>query len=130
MQEKEIGRNIKKYRKQLEMTQEDVGRIIGVNRSVIQRYESGLIAVPYERIYQLAEAFGISPVELMGLDSVRDDSQNVMEESRPIWPEDIYAFLRAALSDDRYSLVVHAMEVPDEDIQYADRFLGSLKRGG
>lgn len=40
---KAIGNRIKSRRKELELTQEQVGNIVGVNKSTIQRYENGLI---------------------------------------------------------------------------------------
>lgn len=40
---KEIGNRIKSRRKELNLTQEQIGNTIGVAKSTIQRYENGLI---------------------------------------------------------------------------------------
>lgn len=69
-----ISENIRYYRLQNKMTQLDLAGKVGVDRSVIQRYESGVIAVPYERIISISEALGVSPTKLMGLEEENSES--------------------------------------------------------
>lgn len=74
-----INHNIKYYRQMKRMTQQQLADKIGVAHTVVQRYESGAIAVPYERILQLAEALDISPITLMGLDNMSNRSESLIE---------------------------------------------------
>ena len=48
-------REIKELRKRLDISQEDLGKIINVNQSIISRIESGKIDPPYSKIKRLFE---------------------------------------------------------------------------
>lgn len=64
---KEVHENIKKYRKERKMTQEDLARAVGyTDRSIIAKIEKGLVDLPQERIEKFAEVFGVSPEALTG----------------------------------------------------------------
>lgn len=53
----EIGKRIKAKRKEIGMTLEEVGKIVGVSKQTIQRYETGEIAnIPYDKLELLAKA--------------------------------------------------------------------------
>lgn len=57
-----IGERIKSRRKELELTQEQVGNIIGVTKSTIQRYENGLIKdLKMPVIQAIANALKVNP---------------------------------------------------------------------
>jgi transcriptional regulator with XRE-family HTH domain len=62
----EIANKIKTRRQELGLTLEDVARAVGVGRSTVQRWESGLIKnMGRDKIAALAEILRISPVELV-----------------------------------------------------------------
>lgn len=61
-----IGQRIKQTRTDRKMTMEELGRIIGVRRATISRYESGEIAVNSPKIEAIADALGVTPGYLMG----------------------------------------------------------------
>lgn len=64
---KSIGEKIKFYRKRLAMTQTALGEKIGVQRSTVQKYESGQIAsFNAETIRKIADALGVSIAVLVG----------------------------------------------------------------
>lgn len=68
-----INENIKRLRHEHDMTLEELGKIAGVSKQTIQRYESGQISnIPYDKIVTLAHAFAIEPSELMGWRSSAD----------------------------------------------------------
>lgn len=49
------------------MTQEELGKVIGVQKSAIRKYESGLVEnIPRSSIEKMAKLFGVSPSYLMG----------------------------------------------------------------
>ena len=62
----EIANKIKSRRIQLGLTLEDVAQAVGVGRSTVQRWESGLIRnMGRDKIALLAKVLQISPVELV-----------------------------------------------------------------
>ena len=61
-----IGEKIRKRRKELNMTMEDLGRAIGVQRSAINKYEKDMIKDMKEStIRALAKALEVSPIYLL-----------------------------------------------------------------
>ncbi|MDO4302112.1 MAG: helix-turn-helix transcriptional regulator [Clostridia bacterium] len=57
-----IGERIKNRRKELELTQEQIGNLIGVTKSTIQRYENGLIKdLKMPVIQAIANALKVNP---------------------------------------------------------------------
>ena len=62
-----IGKNIKNRRKELDLTQEDIAKRIGVSKQTVQKYESGVIAnIPSDKIEMVAEILKTTPAKLMG----------------------------------------------------------------
>lgn len=64
-----IGKLISERRKELGLTLEDVGNIVGVGKSTVKKWESGLISnMRRDKISLLAKALQIKPTELIGED--------------------------------------------------------------
>ncbi len=61
-----LGNNIKKYRKEKNMTQEALAECLGVSFQAISRWENGTTYPDIEFIPALANLFGISTDELLG----------------------------------------------------------------
>lgn len=62
-----FGSNIRGLRIMQGMTQDELASKVGVNRSAIQKYESGRVEnVPVRTLEALAEALNVSPQDLMG----------------------------------------------------------------
>lgn len=62
-----IGSRLKSRRLALDMTLEDVSKIVGVTRATIQKYENGIIGnIPSDKIELLAKALLTSPAYIMG----------------------------------------------------------------
>ena len=62
-----IGQNLKQRRLQLDMTLEDVAKLVGVSRQTLSRYETGVIGnIPSDQIEALAKALNTTPAALMG----------------------------------------------------------------
>lgn len=66
-----IGEKIKARRIELGMTTEDLGKLIGVQRSAVTKYEKGKIELRASQIQTIANALGVSPVSL--LDDIEDE---------------------------------------------------------
>ena len=59
--------NIKAQRLSLDMTLEEVAKIVGVTRQTILKYENGIISnIPSDKIELLAQVLHTSPAYLMG----------------------------------------------------------------
>ena len=62
-----LGENLKSARKQKGLTQNQLAELIGVQRSVISKYESGLIEPSIAQIERIADALGVPLENLLGL---------------------------------------------------------------
>lgn len=76
-----IGDRIRLRRNQLDKTLEEVGKIVGVTRATIQRYENGNIQnIPSDKIELLAKALKTTPAYLMGWEDEETIEQNAQEQ--------------------------------------------------
>lgn len=63
----ELYGNIKRFRKELKMSQEDLAKKTGyTDRSSIAKIEKGMVDLPQSKILLFAEALNVTPGELMG----------------------------------------------------------------
>ncbi len=70
-----LAERIKYLRENKKISQEELGKIIGVNKAAIQKYESGKVQnIKRTNIKKLADYFGVTPSFLMGWD---DDQEKV-----------------------------------------------------
>lgn len=62
-----IGTKIKELRLLSEMSQEELGRRVGVQRAAIQKYEKGSVTnIPIPTIEKIANVFDVSPTYIVG----------------------------------------------------------------
>lgn len=72
------GQRIKKRRKQLQMSADDVANLLGVSRSTIFRYENGYIEkVPANILEKLAEILKTTPAYLIGRQGYYTDTRDL-----------------------------------------------------
>lgn len=63
------GIRIKELRLLADMSQEELGRRVGVQRAAINKYEKGRVTnIPIETIEQIAKVFDVSPTYIVGWD--------------------------------------------------------------
>ncbi len=63
----DLGKTLKKLRIEKGLTQEELGKIIGVQKSAIHKYESGIVEnMKRSTIDKLAKFFDVSPSYLLG----------------------------------------------------------------
>lgn len=68
-----IGKKIKKARLERGLTQQELGDIVGVQKSAIAKYESGrVVNIKRNTLQKIAGALNIRPSELMFDESPRD----------------------------------------------------------
>lgn len=64
------GTRIKELRTLAEMSQEELGRRVGVKRAAINKYEKGTVEnIPIKTIEKIANIFNVSPQYLFGWDN-------------------------------------------------------------
>lgn len=66
MDENVIGRNIRKYRKELKLRQKDIADHFGIDVSTVSMWERGKNAIPAERLFALADLLGVTADVLCG----------------------------------------------------------------
>lgn len=62
----EVCMRIKSNRNRLGLTQTELGTMLGLQKSAIQKYESGATDIKVTTLYKLAEIFGVTPSYLLG----------------------------------------------------------------
>lgn len=63
----DIGQRIKQLRESQGMTLEELGQKVGVGKSTIRKWETGMIAnMRRDKIKKVADALGVSPDYIMG----------------------------------------------------------------
>ena len=60
-----IGEKIRSRRRELHMTTEELGNLIGVQRSAVSKYEKGRVELKASQIQSIAKALDILPVDLL-----------------------------------------------------------------
>lgn len=61
-----LGENIKKVRIKNNLSQENMGTVLGVSQAAVNRYEKGSICISTVRLYKLSKKFKVSIDELCG----------------------------------------------------------------
>lgn len=73
-----VGNLIKNKRKELNLTLEDLGNLVGVGKSTVRKWENGMIEnMGRDKIALLSKALNISPLTLLDLDEDIYKSANI-----------------------------------------------------
>lgn len=69
----EMGKRIQRLRTEKGMTQEELGKLVGVQRAAVQKWESGLTTNLRRSVIQkLSDFFEVSPSYLMGMTDIKN----------------------------------------------------------
>lgn len=60
-----VGEKIRKLRREREWTQEELGERVQIDKRNVSKYETGHLNPSKKTVEKFAEAFGVSPVELL-----------------------------------------------------------------
>ena len=72
----EIGQKIKKARLEKGLTQQELGDMVGVQKSAIAKYENGrVVNIKRSTLQKIAKALSIRPSELIFAESPRDAAE-------------------------------------------------------
>lgn len=75
----EFGKRITKARKDLDMTMKELGKIVNLHESTIQRYESGKIErLEIGKAVEFAKALKISPIYLLGWEDAEEYNNSIL----------------------------------------------------
>ena len=76
---KEFGKRISDARKNLGLTMKELGKLVDLHESTIQRYESGDIKkLEIEKAKEFAKALKVSPIHLLGWEQNNEYSNSIM----------------------------------------------------
>lgn len=75
-----LGKNIRKVRKAKKMTQEDLGKVLGVSKTAIVNYESGQRKISLEFIVKLCSFYELTCDELL---QIEHDQEIAIISRRP-----------------------------------------------
>lgn len=117
-----IGGRIKQRREQLGMTQEELAKKLGLQKSAIAKYEKGrVINIKRSTIVNMAEIFHCTPAYLMGWNEETLDKRfSDLIVNREIQPEKIYELMKNCFDNDSIYLLQAYMHLQD---QYRDMLL-------
>ena len=76
------GQRIKRFREKAGLTQEDVGKEVGLTKQAVYKYENDIVTnIPYDKVLLLAKALNVQPWDILGWDSPSDKIFKLDEES-------------------------------------------------
>lgn len=81
----DFGLRLKKLRKHKKLSQEELGKKIGVTKSTIYRYESNTLSPSLEKAIELVRILDTSLDYLMGIDKVPVLKLNDLSEEQIEW---------------------------------------------
>lgn len=116
-----IGSKIKHYRALNKMTQEDLAKKLGLAKGTISNYESGYRTPQQNRLFELAEALGISVNDLFPPTTRKVNIQDIYDklvESRQVR---VYNFAE-------YQLEEQARELNESNVHYLQDY-GAVSAG-
>ncbi|CAI3617338.1 MAG: helix-turn-helix domain-containing protein [Clostridium neonatale] len=77
----EVKDIIKKRREELSLTYEQLGNMVGVGKSTVRKWETGLIEnMRRDNIVALSKALNISPAIIMGWQPIEDDNKIILSK--------------------------------------------------
>ena len=118
----EIGTKIKNARLAKGLTQEELGKLVGVQKSAIAKYENGrVVNIKRSTLQGLANALGLKGSDLISdLNySARDDQTAEEKETPTVWD--------GGLSKEKIELIEQIKSLPEEKIQLLLQVARSIK---
>ena len=124
---KQMGARIREKRRELDLTLEELGEKLGVQKSAISKWEKGeVLNIKREYISKMAGIFGVSPAWLMGLDNASDVSITYSAPGRETVTTQADARPIIGPASKRAELYQAALNVKEENIDVAIDLLKSL----
>ncbi len=122
----QIGKKIKEWRAVREYTQKDLAEKMVTTRDEISNYEQGRVAVPLDKLYEIAKALSINIMDLLELTEDADDKMvpNLIKEYKKIESQE----LRNAL----IKSLLESIQICEEKVKRAEKMkiAKDLVKGG
>lgn len=117
-----MGEYIKQLREKHQLTQEELGRLLGVNRDAVSKWEKGRVEnIKRTTIKRMAELFKVSPCELMCFEPAEEKKEcNLYDECYGSGTADIVDKLLRLDNEDRLK-IAERIEVFLEAEKYEKR---------
>ena len=115
-----IGENLKKQRKLRELTQEQLADILGVSFQSISKWERGEGYPDIELLPTIAEYFGITTDELMGIKEIRDsaDVKKILDKAKDN--------MSKGLIEENIKLLAEAVKIHPNNYKLLERYALNL----
>lgn len=121
-----MGQRIYNLRKQRGLTLEELGKLVGVGKSTVRKWENGMIAnMGRDKIAKLAEVFNVSPAWLMGYED--NNTSDTVSNTYYLDPETAKAAQEVFDDPDLRVLFDAARGSRPEDIRMAADMLRRFK---
>lgn len=105
--EEGMAQRIKKLRQEKGLTLEQVADVVGVGKSTVRKWETGMIAnMRRDKIADLAKALGTTPAYLMGWDEETGEKENSPSEPQLTEGEKAMLELFRLVPEDKQQLVL------------------------
>ncbi|WP_148786256.1 XRE family transcriptional regulator [Enterococcus faecium] len=102
---------IKKKRLEKNMSLEDVGKLVGVGKSTVRKWENGMIEnMGRDKIVALSKALDISPIDILGMsekDLPKSSIETIYNQLEKPRQEKVYNFAEQQLEEQNRGNVVH-----------------------
>ncbi|MDE7193944.1 MAG: helix-turn-helix domain-containing protein [Oscillospiraceae bacterium] len=115
-----IGENLKKQRKLRELTQEQLANILGVSFQSVSKWERSEGYPDIELLPTIADCFGITVDELIGMNEIRDstDAKAILEKAKKNLSE--------GLIEENIRLLSEAVKVHPNNYELLAQYAGNL----
>nr|DAL58634.1 MAG TPA_asm: helix-turn-helix domain protein [Caudoviricetes sp.] len=122
-----IGERIKKERERLELSQAELGRLVGYSsRSTINKIEKGERDIPRDKVAKFAQVLDVNPAYLAGFTEAdipdglnKEYYLNYIHDSKN---PDFLAAIEGTPSDD-LCIKIKASDLNDSEVDYMDKQL-------
>ena len=105
--EKGMAQRIKDLRQEKGLTLEQVADVVGVGKSTVRKWETGMIAnMRRDKIADLAKALGTTPAYLMGWEDENSETENSPSEPQLTEGETLLLELFRRVPEDQQKLVL------------------------
>lgn len=120
MNDGKLHLRIKEKRKEKNLTQSELGKLIGKTESSIRKYEKGTINIPMKVVDQIAAALETTSAYLLGYENLDKELKKINKELKRIrLLEEELALLDCEFKLDNYDYYANYdnyYEVPEEDL--------------
>lgn len=126
-----VGERIRRLRTEKNLTQEDLGKILGVTKSAVQKYENGTIVnFKSDVIQKMSEYFGVAPAYFIFEEFPEYSSSKIsglLVAHYGSWFEDFLVNINKLNTDGKQKLYAYCEDLALIDKYKQDKYKGRLE---